>query len=235
MQSATTTHFTFEDYEHLKNIKDLIISELCFPDNELPTKENFDDFKELNFMKLIKINVKFITNIQYTIFASIAYGYCHFVIIDQDGMYLMDNNEFHKFIADYFKKIDELPATQKIKHFIFKEGTHDTHTVTSLGLHIALKKRCFNEIRKMIVEKYENEIQENSWEKIAEFYMDEDETILFRYSSNAQLYLKIMEHLFDEFIMLFECSFERGETIDENMERIVFTHCFCKNRDVKIY
>jgi len=47
--------------------------------------------------------------------------------------------------------------------------------------------------------------------------------------------LKIMEHLFDEFIMLFECSFERGETIDENMEWIVFRHCFCKNRDVKIY
>jgi len=239
MESATTLPFTYQDYLYLKNIKDFIISELCFPDDQVPTLETFDEFKEKHFMILVKISVKFFGNVDYTIYVSVVYGYCHFVIIDENGMYLMDNNEIHKIVADYFKKIDELSATQKIKHFIFKEGTHNTQTITSLAFFVALKNKCFGNVQKMIVEKYETEIKENVVEifeeKIAEFYADNDETVLLRYSSNAQLYLKVIEHLFDEFIHLFECSYERDKIIDENMERIVFCYKFCKNKDVKIY
>jgi len=238
MQSATTYLFTFQDYKYLKGIKEFLISELCFPDNEEPTEETFDEFKDKHFMKLVKIEAKYIGGIENTIYVSIVFGFCYFVIIE-GGTYLMDNNEIHKFVADYFKKIDKMTTVQKIKYFIFSEGEHNTHSVTSLAFYVALKNHCFDEIREMIIEKYEREITENRaeihQEKIAEFYINEEKTILLRYCSNAQLYLKVMEYLFDEFIILFEFSFERDETIDENMERIIFCRNLCENKDVKIY
>lgn len=233
MQSATTISFSFQDYLYLKNINDFLISELCFPDNEEPIEENFDDFKEKHFMKLVKIEAKYVGNIENTIYASIAYGYIYFVIIENET-YLMDNNEIHKFVADYFKKIDKMTVAQKIKHFIFSYGTHTIKTITSLAFYVALKNRCFDDIRKMIIEKYEKEIQEIYDEKIAEFYVN-NRIILLRYCSKAQLYLKVMHYLFDEFIVLFEFLFERDETIDENMERIVFSKRFCENKEVEIY
>lgn len=236
MQSATTTQFTFQDYTYLKSIKDFLIAELCFPDKVEPTEENFEDFKDLHFMKLVKIQANYVGNIENTIYASIVFGYIYFVIIE-NGTYLMDNNEIYKFVADYFKKIDQMTTTQKIKHFIFSEGCHTIKSVTSLAFYIALKNRCFEDVRRMIIEKYEKEIDGYLIhdEKIAEFYVDKDKTVLLRYHSTAQLYLKIMEYLFDEFILLFERSFERDETLDENMERIVFSRSFCKNKDVNIY
>ncbi len=236
MQSATTTQFTFQDYTYLKSIKDFLIAELCFPDKDEPTEENFEEFIDLHFMKLVKIQANYVGNIENTIYASIVFGYIYFVIIE-NGTYLMDNNEIYKFVDDYFKKIDQMTTTQKIKHFIFSIGTHTIKSVTSLAFYVALKNRCFEDVRRMIIEKYEKEIDGYLIhdEKIAEFYVDKDKTVLLRYHSNTQLYLKIMEYLFDEFILLFERSFERDETLDENMERIVFSRSFCKNKDIKIY
>jgi len=238
MQSAETSQFTYQDYLYLKNINIFLISELCFPDNEEPLEETFDNFRENHFMKLVKIQAKYVGNIKNTIYASIAYGYIYFAIIENET-YLMDNNEIYKLVADYFKKIDKMTVTQKIKHFIFSEGLHNTHSVSSLAFYVCLKNRCFAEIREMIIEKYEKEIKEEKAEihseKIAEFYVEQNKKIYLRYCSSAQLYIKIMEHLFDEFIAIFECSFERYMTIDENMERIVFCRNFCENREIKIF
>jgi len=132
-----------------------------------------------------------------------------------------------------------MTTTQKIKHFIFIEGEHNICSVTSLAFYLALKNRFFDDVREMITEKYEKDITEQiaeiHEEKIAEFYVSNNRTILLRYFSNAQLYLKVMQHLFDEFIMLFECSFDREKTIDDNMKRIVFSKSLCENSNVKIY
>jgi len=234
MQSAITSEFTFHDYVYLKNIKDFLISELCFPDKSEPTEETFEQFKEKHFMKLVKIHAKYIGNIENTIYVSIVYGFCYFVIIE-GGTYLMDNNEIYKFVAEYFKKIDKLTTLQKIKYFIFNEGPHNIKSITSLAFYLALKNKCYDDIREMIIEKYSKEISQIHEEKIAQFYINKEKTILIRYYSKAQLYLKIIENIFDEFITLFEYSFERDESIEENMERIVFSKNFCQNPEVNIY
>lgn len=239
MKSAITSQFTYQDYCHLKGINDFLIAELCFPDNEEPSEENFEQFKEKHFMKLVKIHTTFTNNNKRTIYVSVTFGFCYFVIIDIDGKYIMDNSEIYKLVSNYFKRIDNMPLTQKLKHFIFKEGTHTIESITSLAFRTALKNKSFDIVKKILIDKYNKEIAENvaliHEEKIAEFYINNKKTVLIRYCSNAQVYLKIIEHFFDEFITLFESCFEQERSIDENMELIVFSRSFCGNMDVKIY
>ena len=59
MQSAVTTQFTYNDYLDLKGIEDFLIQELCFPDEEEPTEDRFEEYfdeaKNPNIIKMGRI------------------------------------------------------------------------------------------------------------------------------------------------------------------------------------
>ena len=238
MQTAVTSPFTFQDYLYLKNINKFLVSELCFPDKDEPTEENFKEFKEKHFMKLVQIKATYAGNIENTIYVSIVFGYCYFVIIE-DGKCLMDNNQIYKNVSNYFKKIDKMELTQKLKYFIFNLGFHNIETITSLAIHIALMNKSNDEVKRIIFEKYKKDLDENNVEfhdeKIAEFLDKNDNSIFLKYCSKPNLYLKILKYLFPQFLINLEQEFVKQETIDENMERIVFSKNFCLNDNVEIY
>ena len=245
MQSAVTTQFTYNDYLDLKGIEDFLIQELCFPDEEEPTEDRFEEFKKKYFIKLVKLDAKYLGNKESTIYLSLVYGYCYFVIIGKNGKYLMDNDPSYKYIAEYFRAIDKLDTVSKIKHFIFKEGTHTIDTVNSLSLFIAIKNKSFKDVRKILLEKFAEKMDSDEYEmdvlKIGEFLATgtcgdyNDYSIFIKYRSEEELFYKIVYHLFDRLIIFLQEEYERTLTIEENMRKICFDRHFCLNKDVKIY
>ena len=239
MQSAITTQFTYNDYIYLRELKDFLINELCFPEEEEPTEDNFEEFKKKYFIKLVKIDAKYLGDKESTIYLSLVFGFCYFIMIGKDGKYLMDNDPSHKYIAEYFAAIDKMDTVSKIRHFIFKEGTHTIDTVNSLSLFLALKNNSFNDVRRILLEKFADKLDSDDHEidilKIGEFLNNNDDSVFIRYRSEEELFYKIVYHLFDRLIIFLQEEYERTLTVEENMRKICFDRHFCLNKDVKIY